>query len=539
MKNFQTKIDKLKSNIGKSQKAAFLAVWMSSLLAHGFMYFNKFSYHDDMGELFRLGGTFVYGRWFLGILGKIWSEMIGNVSLPLWNGILSTFFISISALMVVRILDIRGVSRGVFVGSLMMVFPAVVSTYAFMFTAPHYFFALFLGVFAVWLQEVLAIDWKKILLSIGCLTLSLGIYQAYLAVPMCLVLLVILIKCNQENGSKVDILKFIAKYLLILIASLGIYFVINLFFLKALQMEMTTAQGLNSGYQLSIQGIGSAIQNTYANFFAVEYDGIHTSMWMKLAVWVGLLCDIILAGVLLLHRNPDNGQKRSDLVFMKAGIVAVLLLFPFTANAIYVLAGHEDTYIHLIMRYSLVFIWILPLVLLEQCERIEKALNPADQIKNPVLWFLKYSLVFLIGIQILLYIHLDNTAYLKAFFVQEQSTSYFNRLVTKIETAPGYRDEYPVVYLGAREKFSDSMTGMEELERMSLTGFNGDLLYQVNDYTWETYMAYYCGYEPDEVLPPESVADWTEIESMPCYPDEGSVVVRKETVVVKFAEITK
>lgn len=533
MKELKSAALQLYQKVNRPQKAAFLAVWMSSLLAHGFMYFNKFSYHDDMGELFRLGGTFVYGRWFLGILGKIWSEMIGNVSLPLWNGILSTFFIAISALMVVRILDIRGVIRGVFVGSLMMVFPAVVSTYAFMFTAPHYFFALFLGVFAVWLQEVLAIDWKKIVVSIGCLTLSLGIYQAYLAVPMCLVLLVVLIRCNQEDGRKVDILKFIAKYLLILIASLGIYFIVNLIFLKALQMEMTTAQGLNSGYQLSIQGIGSAIQNTYANFFAIEYDGIHTSMWMKFAVWVGLLCDIILAGVLLLHRNPDNGQKRSDLVFKKAGIVAVLLLFPFVANAIYVLAGHEDTYIHLIMRYSLVFIWILPLVLLEQCEK------PEQGGKTGLISIVRFFLTILIGVQILLYIHLDNTAYLKAFFVQEQSTSYFNRLVTKIETAPGYRDEYPVVYLGAREKFSNSMTGMEELERMSLTGFNGDLLYQVNDYTWETYMAYYCGYEPDEVLPPESIADWTEIESMPCYPDEGSVVVMKETVVVKFAEITK
>jgi len=539
MKQLKTAVCHFYQNMNKSAKVAFLAVWISSLLAHGFMYFNKFSYHDDIGEMFRLGGTYNFGRWFLGVIAKIWSEMIGNVSLPLWNGMVSTFFIALSAMLIVNILDIRSTTKAVLLGTSMMVFPVVISTYAFMFTAPHYFFALFLGVLAVWLQEQ---GLMGTLLAMISITFSLGIYQAYLAVPMCLFLLLIVIKCNQEELTSLDIIKSAGRYLLVIGVGLISYFIANEIFLKILHLEMTTSQGLSDGYQWNLQQIVSAVLNTYRNFFTVEYEGMHPSLWMKVAVWIGFVADVLLMGLLLARKQEStikhkkSNKKKSHVIWKKLIMAGMFLLFPFVTNAIYMMANNENTHLHLIMRYSLVFIWILPLVLLEQCERIERGSISEKRLKNSAFGFFNYLLVLLIGVQMLLYIYLDNTAYLKAFFVQEQATAYFNRLVTKIETTPGYRDEYPVVYIGAREKVSSTMTDIEELDSMTLTGFDGELINMVNDYTWEIYVAKYCGYEPDEVLQPESVADWSEIDSMPCYPDEGSVAVIRDTVVVKFAQ---
>jgi len=444
-------------------------------------------------------------------------------------------------------MDIRSITKAVLLGTSMMVFPVVVSTYAFMFTAPHYFFALFLGVLAVWLQEQGLVG---TLLAIISITFSLGIYQAYLAVPMCLFLLLIVIKCNQEELDSLDIIKSAGRYLIVIIAGLIGYFIANEIFLKILHLEMTTSQGLSDGYQWSLQQIVSAVLNTYRNFFTVEYAGMHPSLWMKVAVWISFACDVLLMGLLLVRKQEstikqknsnkkNSNKKKGHVIWKKLIMVGMLLLFPFVSNAIYMMANNENTHLHLIMRYSLVFVWILPLVLLEQCERIEKVSNTDKRLKNSLFGILKYLLVLLIGVQMLLYIHLDNTAYLKAFFVQEQATAYFNRMVTKIEMTPGYRDEYPVVYIGARDKFSSTMTNMDEMDRIALTGYGVELINMVNDYNWEIYIAKYCGYEPDEVIQPESVADWSEIDSMPCYPDEGSIAVIRDTVVVKFAQQTK
>lgn len=70
----------------KKYRWTIIAVFLTGIFAHGYMFTNKISFHDDIGCLFSVGATYSSGRWGLGIIEKILSFSIGKYSLSLWGG---------------------------------------------------------------------------------------------------------------------------------------------------------------------------------------------------------------------------------------------------------------------------------------------------------------------------------------------------------------------------------------------------------------------------------------------------------------------
>lgn len=515
----------------KAAMYSFLSVLIFSFIAHGFMFFNKISFHDDIGQLFHLGGTFVFGRWFLGVIGKIWSTLFENISVPWWNGLVSSVWIAQAAFFCTCILKIRKIGNAILIGALMAVFPVVASTYAFMFTAPHYFFALFLCVLAVFLQERGIVGF---FLGVCCLITSLGIYQAYFAVVLTLLLLLFYLKGTQEKAEWNYIIKLCSRYVTFLFLGIAGYLIINELFLWLLKIELSTYQGFNGLYQWNINRIGSQIIETYRDFFKTDYEGIHPTLWMQAAVWVSFFVDIVLAGYLILIRKRKKLNKINIITTF-----ITFLLFPFIGNAIYFISYHENTYIHHIMRYSLVFVWMLPIVIMEQCCRTKmngQCENVGQHLFQKIFKGLKLLITVVITVQIILYCYLDNAAYLKAYFVQEQSIQYFSTLATTIKLTPGYKDEYPVAFLQERQKSESTLAIMDEFKIVQLVGYDKSMLEMINDYNWEIYMERYCGYNPQKADNIEEIENWPEVKKMPCYPDDGSIAIIGNTIIVKFAE---
>jgi len=121
-------------------------------LSHGYMLFNKISFHDDVTSLFGVGATIKSGRW--GLEGAFLFNCIllnVNSSMPVINGVISLFFIAVSTCLVVKIFGVESCFYGGLIGGVMAAFPVVASTFLFMFTAPYYFCALFFAVFATYL----------------------------------------------------------------------------------------------------------------------------------------------------------------------------------------------------------------------------------------------------------------------------------------------------------------------------------------------------------------------------------------------------
>ena len=124
-------------------RAAFFGALIWGLAAQGMGLFNKFSWHDDIFQLFGTGNTITSGRWMLYVLERAETLIFGgHCSLPLFNGFLALVFVGATAALATVLLRIRRPVYGALLGAAMASFPMITSLFGFMFAAPAYLLAL-------------------------------------------------------------------------------------------------------------------------------------------------------------------------------------------------------------------------------------------------------------------------------------------------------------------------------------------------------------------------------------------------------------
>ena len=132
----------------------------------------------------------------------------------------------------------------------------------------------------------------------------------------------------------------------------------------------------------------------------------------------------------------------------------------------------------------------------------------------------------------------DNINYLRAEYLQRRINSYLTVLIARIRSVEGYKDELPVCYVGA------NCGGKEDLVLKELSGFK---LFRSMPYIyvegimgvnsgWLIIIDNSCAFTP-ELVDDEYFLDLPEVIDMPCYPDDGSIKVINDTVVVKFLPV--
>ena len=121
--------------------------------AHGFGFFNKSAWGDDIASIFwGLGNTYGLGRWMLGVLERVFIIVFGsNGSNPYVNGMGVVLCIGWIACMFSDMLDIKDKISLFVMSGVLVSMPVVVGTFAFFFTAFAYFIGTALCVLAVYL----------------------------------------------------------------------------------------------------------------------------------------------------------------------------------------------------------------------------------------------------------------------------------------------------------------------------------------------------------------------------------------------------
>lgn len=135
----------------------------------------------------------------------------------------------------------------------------------------------------------------------------------------------------------------------------------------------------------------------------------------------------------------------------------------------------------------------------------------------------------------MLYCRYDNKCYLKASYVQAEAISYFTTLVTRIKSTEGYKDEYPVLYVNPGNISDLSLEKQEHFSEIRNDPY-WDLDRYVNDFAWIRFMGVWCGYAPKYSIIETKDCMEQQILDMASYPDDGSIKVIDETVVVKFQD---
>ena len=139
-------------SISKEFKIAFTAAVVVGLIAHLYMFTNKFPNYDDLRTLDGFGTTFKSGRWFLWLMGAVAWHLKFVFSLPWVNGLITLLFVALSAGFMADLLGIKSKTGNVLLGAALIVFPSWISSFFFMFIVPYFAVAVFMTVLGVYLS---------------------------------------------------------------------------------------------------------------------------------------------------------------------------------------------------------------------------------------------------------------------------------------------------------------------------------------------------------------------------------------------------
>lgn len=518
-------LTKLKKWIGKSGCSAIIASLTAGIIAHGFIIFNKICFHDELSYLYGLGSTYRSGRWFLGIVEDIMRHIGGLYSAPVFNGFLSLFFVAVTAVLIVHIFEIKNCIIAIYIGAIMIVFPAVTSTFVYMFTAPMYMLSLLFSVLAVYL----IIKKKSIfrfVLSVCLLACSIGIYQAYFSVVLSI--FVIHMICDAIKGKYekfTDEIKDGCVYLGTAAGGLILWRLILKFFMAFKNWRhgggyaLIDYQGINESYDISM--LPSKIRLTYETFFNFRENTLFGGSFQRNMVFLVAVLSIIIFLIFIFC-----SIKNYKMIILN---IFLVLLLPFCVEIVYALSTSSDYLVHTLMEYSSVFILIIPVVLISLSDQIKIK----QRIIAAVSIITTSLCLFCCFLELIFLIYYDNAAYLNLYFNFEHAKAYYTEMIADIRDVENYTDEAEVIFVRTENSEDKTRSSFNYWSSSYLwDSFNVDI---VNDTDPVLFMRVNLGFGNDHIKVDDGTyAEMAEVQEMPVYPDYGSISVIDGVVVVKI-----
>lgn len=502
----------------------FISTILIGLLAHGFSFANKISFFDDIGSLHFLstGLTFRLGRWFWGILVCINELLFGEYSSSWLNGMICLTFIGITNVLIVRILDIKKCISLILLSSIITVSVGTLVLYAYMWCAVYYSLAVLLSIFATYVY-IFNFDNQfkplKYMLSGLLIILSTAIAQNNFLFGVIIFLYYCIIRIIKDKLS----FKFLVLYGLFVVVSLIVYAVLtklvlivvntinDSFRLGFSHLELTSYQGINRIGLFSLFSCDNIV-NVLKHIYIVD-DVLFGNF---LYIYYIILILILVFSICILVKHKINVK---NFIFL----IVVFLLIILSVNIIYIL--QPPTYVYALTVYQKSLIFIVPILI---CELYGDNL-------------IQLALLYILSIYYMFYgIALSNRVNLWRYFKQQEEIRWISTLATRIQSVQGYDDNYDVYVYGNGKGWSIKKNDKYyagapwSINNNNIYPFNNDT---IQYYTWVEYLSQWCGFDISRFRLNDFNTGKEQIADMPCYPDDGSIKVIDDKVIVKFSEI--
>lgn len=484
---------------------------------HQFGLVNILHNYDDIAQQPRGYGTGITsGRWLLSLLGDFCDAIGGNYNLPFLNGLLFLLLVALSAGLLVSVFRIRSRLAAALMGILFAVFPSTFSALVFRYTSVYYGLAIFLSVAAVWLFARYSWGW---LLSVICIACSLGIYQAYVPITIGMFILMLLQESLSDGASFRQLLMRSLFCCGVLLLGLLLYYALLKLMLGLYGTQLSNYQGVNEMGKISFSTIPGLI---YKAMYSVcmlplkDYCGLSSTKLIQAAyLLLGILSGLLL--VFLLARQVKNVSVR---------LFALLLCAVFPVGVNFIVIMCPDSWIYTLMVYSFVLISYVPLILLNQV--------PEDIKKHLWLNIAKKGIAAALSILAVCYAYQTNVNYTALYYANRQMENYLSSMVTQVRMTDGFTPDKDWAFIGDIE---DPLLGCYWEYEVTYGG-NEITRWMLSRYSWREWIHNYYGYEipvaSDEKC--DALAQSDTVQSMPCWPADGSIQVIGDTVVVKFQE---
>lgn len=446
-------------------------------------------------------------------------------TVPWVIGLLGLVFLGLTAAALCEFLEVRKGWAVVGISGLLVSFPALASTFAYVFTLDGYMLALLLAVLSVLFTKKHRLGFLP---GAVCLAFSLGTYQGYLSFAMILAVFgILVIFCREKEGTARHPLRgcFLEalRYLYMGVLGAALYYVMLQILLKIQGKELDTYQGINGMSSFGAGGLLHSLSTMYRDFIAFTFRGN-----VLFQNGFGLLACILLAAaaaIVFVCMAKCRKWWKNSAVLVIIGIA--LLVLPVITNVILLIS--PDVNYHLLMRYQWVLYLIGAVALAEKCDSDRKA----DGFAEWAAFAAVFVLIFCYGLT-------DNIAYANLQKRYEKTYAYCLRLLDRIEQTEGYYPGIPIAMVGVVGDEQFPSTDLTLSVTGGMIGMSGDVLL----YTGKNYEAFIRNYlgATLNILPADAMAEMyysEEYIAMDSFPGENSVRIINGVMYIKTENVNR
>ena len=507
-------------------------VLISSLAAHLFCWTNILYSHDStLVNQIDVGWQIGIGRY----LNPIYVHLRGTAVSPLFVGVLATVYIGIAAVLVVRLLDLKGIPALALTGIAMSTYVAVSATNAtFLHDSDVYSFSSLFAVMAV----CLPVRWRNLLgyaLGAVCVCISLGLYQSSIQVTVALALISLTKDALEAKAAK-DVLKRGFALVAMILAG-GILYAIGIVIAQHATgySIIHTYHGIDTIGDYQGLEIAPLILKTYLvpfkKLFATP-ETLHASGIAIINIFLAIAS--LYALVRLALAAKLSKPQLALLVFLT-------LMLPFGINCVYLISKGLSS---LLITYSYSFFYVWAAMLLDKLMRLhapspssEEAADQQDEKRAKRAGYLGALVLCAGAIVLVCNVGFSNQLYLTKALEEQATISYLTRVEDRMEQVEGYiPGETPVVFAGSFYAVS-AVWDHHDIKPKGITGFEGNLAITY----FETYGQYFrnvlgC---PINIADRETMIELIKTEQvteMPVFPAPNSCALIDGVMVVRISD---
>jgi len=495
-----------------SNRVPLLSAMIFGILAHGFVFVNKYINHDEVFNLFGKGATVDSGRWALAALDSIFP----NYSMPWIYGILTVFMIALSACLIVRIFEIRNRFLQILLAGTLVVFPIWASTFSFMFTSCPYGMAFLLAVLSVFFLRKAKPFWW--IVALGCGIFSVAIYQAYIAIIASLLVLTLIQDLLREE-ELAAMFRRGCFYVGFLIATLGLYYLAAQAILILKDVAFNPYAAERDSFDL--KSLPANILLAYSHFFAAFETGEHALIPTLFSQRLHRIC-FAVCGVLLAVLFVTRRMKLSRILF----VLALILVFPLAVNCMYLFT--LEAAIHTLVLCGFLSIYVALIMVTELCISLIPEKKAMELLRRLAIN------VMILGLAVIIICntYFANEAYLQLHLQYEHTYAFYTSLLSDIRMHPEFDENTRLAVVG-QWRYPDYFFRKFEFTYYLF----GHLNCSPTEYSMDRFLEYYLGFQipfaPD--WQKEQIRATEEYAQMPVYPYYGSIQMFEDILVVKLS----
>lgn len=504
--------EKIKNKIPIQWKACFVSAMLVGLIAHLYKLTNWLPNWDSLVFRYDPQNMVALGRWFLPVV----CAPSSFYDLPWLAGLLALVFHALGAVCICHMFRIRQKITAILIGALIISFPTVTSVLMYNYVADGYAIAFFLSCLSAMLMVA---EKPRYVLSVICIALSAGIYQAYITVTIMLLLCYLIIETLYEEITVPKLILQSLKAMATGLLGMVLYYLVMTVMLKITDTALLDYQGASNALSLEsldLRGALYTVKHSFLNYFFDFSSGIHV---------FGLMNALIFVMTVIVYLAAIIQRRTSPLRFLM--IVVYAFLLPIGASVLAFINSEVDY--HNLMKMGFAVFYLFLILTYEKSEFKKPSLMAAKS----------WAILAVILVLVFNYTVIANVSYHKLNMAYEKSYGVLIRVADRIEQTEGTDACDRILVLGALEGSEAYSVNLPPDMTGSTDGFilraDDEVVGQsvfcsaLNDYCGTSY-TFVAGEEKRSLL------EKAQLENMGIWPASDSILVVDDIIVIRLGK---